>query len=219
MNIRKVVEEESKILVNYGDYDLSNDKRLLIPFIVPMNAKGQTNKIGFLNKEGEIVVEPIFDIVVDDCYLPDDLIRVGVLYPYGYLRANNKLSSYVRYLFGVIDAQGSVKADTIYDSIIISTDRRLFTVSQRSNGYSVIDKEGKKIVPFRNFNWIDGFDNGLARVAKDGKWGLINQNGEIVLPIEYDTICCFYGKGRSSTKVIRNDVELEIHFDNLGLNK
>ena len=55
--------------------------------------------------------------------------------------------------------------------------------------------DGSVVVPFGKYNWIDGFDNGLARVKIGGvtnginesKWGLIDEEGEVVLPIEYDT--------------------------------
>ena len=35
---------------------------------------------------------------------------------------------------------------------------------------------------------VDGFQNGLARIQKDNKWGLVNRAGEIVLPIEYQNV-------------------------------
>lgn len=42
------------------------------------------------------------------------------------------------------------------------------------------------------------------------KWGLINENGKEVLPLEYDDIWSFYGKKRVTTKVIKGNVDQNI---------
>lgn len=47
--------------------------------------------------------------------------------------------------------------------------------------------DGSFVVPFGKYNWIDGFDNGLARVKIEGvinginesKWGLVDEEGEV----------------------------------------
>lgn len=97
-----------------------------------------------------------------------------------------------------------------------------------SHQFGVIDNEGNVIVPFGKYGWIDGFDSGLARVHShafpDGKkrllqmykWGIINEEGEEVLPLEYDDIWNFKGKNRYSTKVIKGDEETEVYFHNLN---
>lgn len=38
------------------------------------------------------------------------------------------------------------------------------------------------------------------------KWGIIDNKGEVVLPVEYDEIWNFLGKGRTTTKVIKEGV-------------
>lgn len=113
--------------------------------------------------------------------------------------------------------------------------------------WGVIDKDGKEIVPFGKYGWIDDFDHGLARVRTHGeigyypgitqitiigpnqteivdknaiaehiqklrnknpdayaKWGIINQYGEEVLPLEYDRIWKFAGKHKVFTKAEKN---------------
>ena len=61
--------------------------------------------------------------------------------------------------------------------------------------WGVIDQNGVVIVPFGKYSWIDNFDQGLARVntripqggsryATVKKWGIINEKGEEVLPLE-----------------------------------
>lgn len=108
-------------------------------------------------------------------------------------------------------------------------------VVERNDGkYGVVDINENVIVPFGKYAWIDGFDHGLARVrvgyspnvvaafALDGrindlrKWGIINEKGEEVLPVEYDNIWKFYGKNRFSTKVVKNGVERDVYFCDLN---
>jgi len=133
----------------------------------------------------------------------------------------------------------------------------------RNNNYrwGVEDLEGNVIVPYGKYEWIDGFDQGLARVRTVGqitytknieelyvgvgsgnveiitdqaeihrkrledrekrpevfaKWGIINEKGEEVLPVEYDEIWKFLGKNRSSTKVVKDGVEREVYFYDLN---
>ena len=120
--------------------------------------------------------------------------------------------------------------------------------------WGVLDHEGNEIVPFGKYGWIDGFDQGLARVRTQGnsgrvantvaiidlesdkakvvegrenledfikldrakhpetyaKWGIINERGEEVLPVEYDDVWNFFGKGRFSTKVVQNGETITI---------
>lgn len=128
--------------------------------------------------------------------------------------------------------------------------------------WGVEDLLGNIIVPYGKYEWIDGFDQGLARVRTMGrttntknisalfsfsddsdnvevttdgdeilekvleernkrpetfaKWGIINENGEEVLPVEYDEIWKFFGKNRSSTKVVKDGVAREVYFYELN---
>ena len=101
--------------------------------------------------------------------------------------------------------------ETIYGEVKV--------VERRDGAYAVLDKNDNEIVPFGKYAWIDGFDHGLARVrigysantitvlTIDGpinawhKWGIINKQGEEVLPVIYDNIWNFKGKNRLSTYV------------------
>lgn len=96
--------------------------------------------------------------------------------------------------------------------------------------YGVVSSEGIIIVPFGKYDWIETFDNGLARVRTEGirqnvafvacddgvlsgeeyqkrfpekmcKWGIINEAGEEVLKPVYDGVWKFLGQNRWSTTV------------------
>ena len=93
-------------------------------------------------------------------------------------------------------------------------------IENRNYQWSIVDLEGNVIVPFGKYDWIDGFDHGLARVNKlcpDGKkWGMINMSGEEVLPVEYDSVWNFYGKNRNSTTVEKAGNKATVYFSDLN---
>jgi len=140
-----------------------------------------------------------------------------------------------------------------YDDVIV--------VQHSDYEWGVIDIKGKVIVPFGKYGWIDGFDQGLARVRTHkhsgrvgntiaiigdlddiegtsikgkeniqrfldndrskhpenyAKWGIINEEGEEVLPLIYDDIWNFLGKDRYSTRVELNGEYKEVYFHDLN---
>ena len=83
--------------------------------------------------------------------------------------------------------------------------------------WSVINREGKTLVPPGKYDYIDAFDAcGLARVKLDAKedfinpekstqnrWGIIDLQGEEILKLEYSSIWNFTGKGRKTARVLK----------------
>ena len=86
--------------------------------------------------------------------------------------------------------------------------------------WGVVDDEGEFIVPFGVYSWIDGFENGLARVKKgigdNARWGIINDDGEVVLPVKYDKVWNFFRMERTDTTVELNGVRQRVDLDALG---
>ena len=204
------VNQYTKILVPASSYNMPDDNRLLIPFT-------SGDKIGFVTKEGSIVVKPQFTMYYGDCYDESDNIRVAVDNLYGYPRSGGKVATYKRPMYGLINYKGETIFEPSFYSLLPAIgNKKLYTVQNNNFEYAVLNIDGTIVVPFGKYSWIDGFDNGLARVKigkvtngqKDNgnKWGLINENGKEVLPLEYDDIWTFYGKKRVTTKVIKGNV-------------
>lgn len=204
------VNQYTKVLVPASSYNMQDDNRLLIPFT-------SGDKIGFANKEGEVVVKPQFTMYYDDCYDESDYIRVAVDDLYGFPRCGGRVATYKRPMYGLINYKGeTIFEPSFYCLIPAIGNKKLYTVQNKHFGYAVLNIDGTEVVPFGKYSWIDGFDNGLAR-AKIGnvtngqnengnKWGLIDENGKEVLPLEYDCIWTFYGKKRVTTKVVKGNV-------------
>ena len=204
-----------KIVINTKMYEPEKDDRLLVPFICK-NSWRTPGKFGLLDKDGEVVLPAEYDAIFDDCYSPDDIIRVGKIFSFGYEKANGHFSPQVRYRFRAINTKGEFLLENEYDEIEISTDKRYLTVRDYENNYfrASFDIEGNMIVPFGKYQWMESFDRGLARVSNDWKYGIINTNGEEVVPLEYDRIWSWYKKNYDTIILEKDGVQYEASFDN-----
>lgn len=115
----------------------------------------------------------------------------------------------------------------------------LITVQDTEYRWGVIDPDGNIIVPFGKYAWIDGFQNGLAKVIGhndttspnivatfDDDWnlvpktnrvaeqGIIDEAGVEVLPLEY-RIWKFYGKDFPTIKYFKGNKAYTSSFESL----
>ena len=203
------INKDTKVLVSAEQYDFSADTRLLIPFT-------SWDKIGFVNRTGEIVVSPEFTMCYGECYSEEDFIRVSVTECHGYPRSGGKVATYQRPLYGLINHKGEKLLDTVYQSIVPAIgNKALFSVKNKDSKYGVVNAQGEEIVPFGTYDRIDGFERGLARVRigrassnlahNSNKWGVIDEQGNVVLPIEYKAIWNFYGKSQYSDIIVTTE--------------
>ena len=212
-NFKDIKQLHTKILIPADMHDIESDLRLLIPFT-------NGDKIGFMNNQRIIVVKPQYVMYYGECYSENDLIRVSIIDTYGFSKSGGNVSTYQRPLYGLINYKGEVLLEPVFYTMIPAIgNKRLFTVQNKRYEYGVITADGEEIVPFGKYQWIDGFDKGLARVKlgkvtngiKDcgNKWGLIDVDGNEVLPVEFDDIWNFYGKNRITTKIVKDKKEID----------
>lgn len=203
------VGQHAKILVPASTYNIQDDNRLLIPFT-------SGDKIGFANKNGVVVVEPTFTMYYGECYDERDIIKVAVDNIYGFIRSGGDVATYKRPMYGLINSKGETLYEPLFYEIMPSIGKdKLYTVQNTERQYAVLRMDGTEVVPFGKYHWIDGFDNGIARVNNGNKWGLINEKGKEVLPLEYDQIWNFYDRKRISTRVVKDNVDYDVVFSEL----
>ena len=220
-NMKKMeIHEHTKVLVSAEQYDFSNDKRLLIPF-----TSGE--HIGFLNHNEEVVVQPKYIMYYGDCYSENDYIKVAVAHNYGFSRTNGNVSAYSKPVYGLINHKGEVILEPENYSLLISKNSRniLLTIQNKNGKYGVINIYGEEIIPFGKYDYIDGFDRGIARVKigkqSNGKtdngnlWGVINEDGIEILPLAYKDIWNFYGKEYDTIIVEDSNCRKYIPFKSL----
>lgn len=211
--------KDAKILIPASSFNLESESRLLIPFT-------SFDKIGFMNRQGEVIVKPQYAMYYGECYSPTDLVKVAVDDIYGFPKSNNQVKYYSRPVYGLINYKGEIVLDINYYSIVPAIGNwGIVTVQNKARKYGVIDMNGNIIVPFGKYDYIDGFDKGFARVkigkqtngqiGSHCKWGIINEHGEEVLPAEYDDIWNFYGKSYDSIKVFRGSILKYVCFKDL----
>lgn len=209
----------TKILVPASSYDVAGDARLLIPFT-------NGDKIGFADHDGNVIVKPRFSMYYGDCYDETDYIVVRDIFTYGVPWANGNVYTNYRPTSGLINFKGEMIFETTNFRIIRAIgNKSLYTIENGNHEFGVVTVDGKVIVPFGKYFEIDGFDNGLARVniridndsnnAQKKLWGIINEQGEEVLPLEYDDIWNFYGKERNSTTVVKDGIRQSVKFSSL----
>lgn len=81
------------------------------------------------------------------------------------------------------------KEDEEYFSILKNTTRYLDTTAQNGIRYAYLDKNHNMLVPFGVYDYADVFGLGRkAIVADKGKYGIINEHGQLVLPLEYEFV-------------------------------
>ena len=105
------INQYTKVLIPAERHDFSADHRLLIPFT-------NREKIGFANKDGKIIVKPMFAMYYGECYSEEDFIRVVIIDSYGYQRSGGKVSTYQRPRYGLINHKGEMVLDIVYQSIV-----------------------------------------------------------------------------------------------------
>lgn len=105
---------------------------------------------------------------------------------------------------GIVTKDGRSRVEPIFDELRqIDKDRNLY-VSIKESKYGIVERNGKNLI-YPEFEQIGLditkfqsnkiknrfilFDNAIP-VKRNGKWGLYDVDGQIILPIEYDTMGC-----------------------------
>lgn len=114
---------------------------------------------GLINKSGELVVEPQYDLL--EMLDNPDYVKVG---KDGY--------------YGVIDVTGKVIVPVEYDYVgRMSED---IIVVRQGHLYGCFDKNGTMAVPMQ-YDEIREYVGGMARIRIFGKFGFINTKGDVVV--------------------------------------
>ena len=187
----KNIDFNTRIITTSSNYDFERDKRYLIPFQMG-------TKFGFINKKKQIIVPPQFDIVLDDFFNQNSLVRVGSYIAKAYERKTMNPATSVIIRYGILKADGTFLVPIEYEGIANPIWSNRYTLRSNLKGYAVIDSKGNIIVPFGKYDYIDGYDSGLARIKagrasnglinSDSLWGIIDENGNENLKLEYANI-------------------------------
>lgn len=127
----------------------------------------KNGKFGFVNEEYKEIAPCIYD-EIDSFIHGLSIVRIGEMY-------------------GAINNEGKITIPLEYPILIdLSIWGPTMLMAVKNNRFGVVDKANKTIVPFE-FDLAQAMF-GMIIVTKNGKKGLYNHKGELVIPIKYDDI-------------------------------
>lgn len=166
----------------------------------------ETEKYGVIDREGNYVVEPIYDNI-NEFY--EGLAIVSLNDKYGVINKKGEIVVEPQYdridnfedglakfqlndKYGFINKEGKVAIEPKFDSVNNFVDG-LATV-EYCNNYGFINKEGNYVIdPL--LDWADSFHNGLAKARFEDKLGYIDKTGRFVIKPIYTDGSRFYDEG------------------------
>lgn len=193
-----LVDDDTFIATNNGriDFiDLSDEQLLALKgasideskFHDGLASMEQNGKWGFITKDGTFAIAPQYDEVED--------FEDG----YATVRTNRK--------WGVINTKGEYVVEPITSESyeIRHLDKGCFVVKKGYDEYGIVSNGKWVVEPI--YEDISFLKEGLIVVKKDGKCGYINLQGEVVIPLQFDSACDF-SDGKATVEL--NDSEFEI---------
>lgn len=202
------------ILVDIREYNLQDDKRFLVPFMV---YEHNEIRYGFMDKEGNIIIPADYDKVFDNFASEDDLVRVGKRFVINF-GTEKKPKNYTYFYCGVINARGEELIPcNKYRELYFTEDNLLIAHGERmGRECALIDMNGNEIIPYNSFSNIYQYANGFARaMTLEKKWVVIDISGNVIIQEgEVDRVWNL-SSGYSHIVVERNKRKYEISFESL----
>lgn len=205
-------------LVDITGHELSGAKFDFIDNNVNGFWRISTNKKwGFIDINGKVIVEPIYDNV-ENFELNDGKLRAKVkvvinneygvsIYENEYFidengKPNIKSSAdYVgKYSEGLARFVWDEKGESLKLTEDVAENETLIQQEEGISGadgkalilkFGYIDKNGTEVIP-RQFERAENFHGGIAKVRRNKKYGIIDKTGKEVVPIIYDAIGDFH---------------------------
>jgi len=163
-NLAVLKEHRASIVLNR--HILQHDTRFLIPFEVD-------GKMGLLNHQGQVIVQPLYDDI-DDCLSESAYLHVRRKC---FIIERNREET----VCGLIDTTGRTILPLEYRCILPSDTRELFSVQNMSYQYGVVNKYQKEVIPYGKFFHIGKVVRGFVRVKTEDGWGVSDIDGELII--------------------------------------
>lgn len=176
-----------------------------------INAK-KNGKYGLINKKNEVIVDFLYDEI--DCWCTRDCTAYPAL-------KDGK--------WGIIDRYGNVLEDFIYEDAQLISDNDdnagEFIILLKGDFKAIYSTKKRDFITDFVYNFVGYMSNDRFLVLKDDKTGFIDLNGEVVIPIVYDSythddfsegLCVVYKDGKAG--MIDTEGHIVIPFEYYKLN-
>ncbi len=191
------------LTVLFASFVLAQERQSDDLFIITVNGKQ-----GFMNKDGKVIIEPIFESVGD---FADGLAPAKIRDKYGFIDKSGQIVikpnfDEVRWAFyeglssvrigekwGYVNKSGKFVIEPKFDyGHNFEDDRAIINVGKNSElGHKIIDKSGKSITA-QKFKWSGWeYSEGLLNVQINDKWGFVDREGKIVIPVIFNETLTF----------------------------
>ena len=150
-----LIDINNKVMVKFQYDHIRPDTRHM--FYVEKNGK-----TGYTDARGKVLIQPVYDTFHS--------FRYGL----AIVEKNGK--------WGVINRHNEVVIAIAYTNIEEGSEFGIYSKKERQVWFDWIPL-GKRLTKFE-YDDIDRFSDGLAKVKKDGRFGLIYANGKLALPSE-----------------------------------
>ncbi|XOV66086.1 MAG: WG repeat-containing protein [Fluviicola sp.] len=187
--------------------------------------------IGLLNKSGKVIFPPIYTT-----FQKADYVRSSELVIDG-----KNLKVFKDDRCGLINQEGDVLIDFQYDDIRLVHDSTYLATVKRpkkeithhgnnymNKGYEVkscvvFDRNFKQITKLEDYEYILYFNMLQLIVKRDGKFGLLNHLGEVIIPLEYESLTSQDGvyyvrkEGKMGVFSLNGDVMMPCEFEQIEM--
>jgi hypothetical protein len=141
------------------------------------------NKYGLVNSNGTIIYPAVNDAVLNAQSLGYFTVKKGNLY-------------------GIYFINSKTKTDIEFDRVYADGIGYVMAIKNKKSG--VFDLQGKQIIPFEYEPGSIMQSRLGLRVTKDGKRGIINKSGQIIIPPVYDDVDPFYENDLNDLIQVKN---------------
>ncbi|MFT4660702.1 MAG: hypothetical protein ACI8XB_000970 [Patiriisocius sp.] len=194
-----VIDRRNKIILqmDFDDVGQLSDDRILVE---------RNELIGYYNSTGELAIDLMYENGVD---FKNGLAIVKNEGLYGAIDINNEVIVPFEYdwiestdqerfrvkqgsAFGLLSKSGELLLPLEYDWIgLINGKKPILLQKDEKIGY--LNNANEIVIPIsydldKNNARLHDFNGDFTRVKKNGKYGVIDMNGLIILPIEYDSL-------------------------------
>lgn len=95
--------------------------------------------------------------------------------------------------WGFIDENGKAASSTTWQWVGDFSDG--MAIVQNSNSTFTFINEQGQVIGTNTWKSVSSFSNGMCAVFKDGKWGFINKQNQLVIPCQYKQVKTFQADG------------------------
>lgn len=198
----------------------------------------QNGKIGFINSFAEIAIPPKYDSFIGNFTSPESLIVVCKDNEWGILNTDGLEMLMGEYRsISLVDTQYAIVMNSEYQKGIIEILTKRITVpfgeydnfdsykniliARKKLLKGLITSTGKQITPIQ-YKWISGVEYGLLRIIIEEKtgdvvikrWGLIDIQGNEILPAIYDNISPIRSNG-NVVYAVKDNKSIKFDISNL----